>query len=152
MKIENIYDKHLQAIEEAEERVRVAKLDLQEAEKELDETLSLVEAELDEEKNTYPLNEIKLIRDGTFAVEIKDFKPNVKKSGTKTHLSTNTNNFTWNLVGENGEPNQLEPAEFKTKKDAEDFVRNTLHKTLANDTDKPEKATARVVSSEEINK
>lgn len=44
MKIENIYDKHLQAIEEAEERVRVAKLDLQEAERELDETLSLVEA------------------------------------------------------------------------------------------------------------
>lgn len=30
MKIENIYDKHLQAIEEAEERVRVAKLDLKE--------------------------------------------------------------------------------------------------------------------------
>lgn len=46
MRVENMYDKHLQAIEEAEDKVRLAKLNLQEAEAELDETLSLVEAEL----------------------------------------------------------------------------------------------------------
>ncbi len=43
MKIENIYDKHLQAIEEAEMKVRVAKRNLKEAERELDETLAFVE-------------------------------------------------------------------------------------------------------------
>ena len=48
MKIENIYDKHLQAIEEAEKKVRIAKRNLKEAEMELDETLALVESELDE--------------------------------------------------------------------------------------------------------
>ena len=48
MKIENIYDKHLQAIEEAEKKVRIAKRNLKEAERELDETLALVESELDE--------------------------------------------------------------------------------------------------------
>lgn len=46
MKIANIYDKQLQVIEEAEEKVRIAKTNLLEAEKELDETLELVEAEL----------------------------------------------------------------------------------------------------------
>lgn len=46
MKIANIYDKQLQAIEEAEEKVRIAKTNLLEAERELDETLELVEAEL----------------------------------------------------------------------------------------------------------
>lgn len=49
MKIENIYDKHLQAIEEAEMKVRVAKRNLKEAERELDETLALVESELNED-------------------------------------------------------------------------------------------------------
>ena len=48
MKIANIYDKQLQAIEEAEEKVRIAKTNLLEAERELDETLALVESELDE--------------------------------------------------------------------------------------------------------
>lgn len=48
MKIENIYDKHPQAIEEAEKKVRIAKRNLKEAERELDETLALVESELDE--------------------------------------------------------------------------------------------------------
>lgn len=49
MKIANIYDKQLQAIEEAEEKVRIAKTNLLEAERELDETLELVEAESDVE-------------------------------------------------------------------------------------------------------
>lgn len=44
----NIYDKHLQRIEEAEEKVRIAKENPFEAEKELDETLDLVESELNE--------------------------------------------------------------------------------------------------------
>ena len=52
MKDSNIYDKQLQAIEEAEEKVRVAKLNLQEAEKELDETLALaVSGAFDETEN-----------------------------------------------------------------------------------------------------
>ena len=46
MKIENIYDKQLQAIEEAEMKVLIAKRRLFEAEFELDKTLALVEAEL----------------------------------------------------------------------------------------------------------
>lgn len=44
----NIYDEKLQRIEEAEKKVRVAKAKLFEAEKELDETLDLVESELNE--------------------------------------------------------------------------------------------------------
>lgn len=44
MKIANIYGEQLQAIEEAEMKVRVAKRNLKEAERELDETLELVEA------------------------------------------------------------------------------------------------------------
>lgn len=51
MKITNIYDKQLQAIEEAEMKVRVAKRNLKEAERELDETLALVEAELNEQRS-----------------------------------------------------------------------------------------------------
>ncbi|MBR4629373.1 MAG: hypothetical protein IKO57_02860 [Treponema sp.] len=51
MKITNIYDKQLQAIEEAEMKVRVAERRLFEAERELDETLDLVEAELNEQRS-----------------------------------------------------------------------------------------------------
>lgn len=152
MKIANIYDKQLQAIEEAEEKVRIAKENLFEAEKELDETLDLVETELGLKEDKETLNEIKIIKDGNFAVEIRDFKSDVKKNGTKSHLSTNKNNFTWTLVGKNGQPNQIEPIEFESKEEAEDFIRNTLHKTLECDTDKTEKVTARVVSSGEINR
>ena len=57
----NIYDEQLHKIEEAEENVRIAKARLLEAEKELDETLELVEAELNEEKNIHKnhiLNEL----------------------------------------------------------------------------------------------
>lgn len=50
MKITNIYDKQLQAIEEAEEKVRIAKRNLKEAERELDETLALVEARFENER------------------------------------------------------------------------------------------------------
>ena len=89
MKIENIYDKHLQAIEEAEERIRVAKLDLQEAERELDETLSLVEAFL--------------IGDEKFAIEVKEFNELAKQQGVASQYNANNeNNFTWSLIGENG--------------------------------------------------
>lgn len=46
MEITNIYDKQLQAINEAEMKVHIAKRRLFEAERELDETLKLVETEL----------------------------------------------------------------------------------------------------------
>lgn len=49
MKIANIYDKQLQAIEEAETKVRIAKHNLKEAERELDETLEFIEAKLNED-------------------------------------------------------------------------------------------------------
>ena len=42
MKISNIYDKQLQAINEAEMKVHIAERKLREAERELDETLTLV--------------------------------------------------------------------------------------------------------------
>ncbi len=51
MKITNIYDKQLQAIEEAEMKVRVAERRLFEAERELDETLDFVETELNEQRS-----------------------------------------------------------------------------------------------------
>lgn len=80
MKIENIYDKHLQAIEEAEEKVRIAKTNLLEAERELDETLALVEQELKLEESKTKLNEIKNSA-VIFAVsKIKDVK-DTKKAG-----------------------------------------------------------------------
>ena len=56
----NVYDEQLHKIEEAEENVRIAKARLLEAERELDETLELVESELNEEKK--PLSEIKLLK------------------------------------------------------------------------------------------
>ena len=58
MKIENIYDKQLQAIEEAEMKVRIAKRRLFEAEFELDKTLALVEAELTLKEEKQRLNEL----------------------------------------------------------------------------------------------
>jgi len=59
MEITNIYDKQLQAIKEAERKVRIAKRRLYEAERELDETLVLVEQELELEESKTKLNEIK---------------------------------------------------------------------------------------------
>ena len=44
----NIYDEKLHRIEKAEKKVRIAKVKLFEVEKELDETLDLVESELNE--------------------------------------------------------------------------------------------------------
>jgi len=58
MKIENIYDKQLQAIEEAEMKVLIAKRRLFEAEFELDKTLALVEAELTLKEEKQRLNEL----------------------------------------------------------------------------------------------
>ncbi len=45
MKVSNIYDEQLAAIEEVERKVRIAKRRLREAERELDETLRLVEVD-----------------------------------------------------------------------------------------------------------
>lgn len=59
MRVSSIYDEQLVAIEEAEEKVRLATLNLQEAEAELDETLNLVEAEL-ELDDCYQLSENQL--------------------------------------------------------------------------------------------
>ena len=131
MKIENIYDKHLQAIEEAEERVRVAKLDLQEAERELDETLSLVEAFL--------------IGDEKFAIEVKEFNKLAKKQGVASQYNANNeNNFTWSLIGENGKIDNREPKEFENKKEAEKFIKE---KKLRGDY-----KDVRVVSAKDINR
>lgn len=47
----NIYDEKLRKIEEAEKKVRIAKTKLFEAEKELDEILDFVEAELNEQRS-----------------------------------------------------------------------------------------------------
>lgn len=54
----NIYDEQLRKIEEAEEKVRIAKANLLEAERELDETLSLIEVELDEASAIDPATEV----------------------------------------------------------------------------------------------
>lgn len=128
MKIENIYDKHLQAIEEAEERVRVAKLDLQEAERELDETLSLVEAFL--------------IGDEKFAIEVKEFNELVKQQGVASQY--NANNFTWSLIGENGKIDNREPKEFENKKEAEKFIKEKKLRSDYKD--------VRIVSAKDINR
>lgn len=154
MKIANIYDKQLQAIEEAEMKVRIAKRNLKEAERELDETLALVEHELDEARK--PLKEIHIIGDDKFAVEIRQFKTNIKSKNSKgkidADIANNADNFTWELVDENGEIDNKSPKEFDTEEEAEDFVRNILHKTLAKDAKKAkDKVTARVVSAEDIN-
>lgn len=131
MKIENIYDKQLQAIEEAEERVRVAKLDLQEAEKELDETLSLVEAFL--------------IGDGKFAIEVKEFNELVKQQGVASQYNANNeNNFTWSLIGENGKIDNREPKEFENKKEAEKFIKEKKLRSDYKD--------VRIVSAKDINR
>lgn len=90
MKIENIYDKQLQAIEEAEMKVRVAKRNLKEAERELDETLALVEQELDEARK--PLKEIHIIGDDKFAVEIRQFKTNIKSKNSKGKIDADIAN------------------------------------------------------------
>lgn len=131
MKIENIYDKHLQAIEEAEERVRVAKLDLQEAERELDETLSLVEAFL--------------IDDEKFAIEVKEFNELAKQQGVASQYNANNeNNFTWSLIGENGKIDNREPKEFENKKEAEKFIKEKKLRSDYKD--------VRVVSAKDINR
>lgn len=131
MKIENIYDKHLQTIEEAEERVRVTKLDLQEAEKELDETLSLVEAFL--------------IGDGKFAIEVKEFNELAKQQGVASQYNANNeNNFTWSLIGENGKIDNREPKEFENKKEAEKFIKEKKLRSDYKD--------VRIVSAKDINR
>lgn len=130
MKIANIYDKQLQAIEEAEMRVRIAKHNLKEAEKELDETLALTE--------TF------LIDDGTFAIEVKEFNAKAKKQGIEMKLSNNENNFTWSLIGEDGRIDNREPKEFESKKEAEEFIKEKKLKSDYKD--------VRVVSAEDINR
>lgn len=131
MKIENIYDKHLQAIEEAEERVRVAKLDLQEAERELDETLSLVEAFL--------------IDDEKFAIEVKEFNELAKQQGVASQYNANNeNNSTWSLIGENGKIDNREPKEFENKKEAEKFIKEKKLRSDYKD--------VRIVSAKDINR
>ena len=80
MKIENIYDKHLQAIEEAERKVRIAKRRLFEAESNLDKTLALVESELELEESKTKLNEIKNSAVIFSLSKIKDVK-DIKKAG-----------------------------------------------------------------------
>lgn len=66
----SIYDEKLHKIEEAEKKVRIAKVKLFEAEKELDETLDLVESELNE--NLFDDEEDKL----EFIIEVLDDKSN----------------------------------------------------------------------------
>ena len=154
MRVTNIYDKQLQAIEKAEMKVRIAKRNLKEAERELDETLALVEHELDKARK--PLKEIHIIGDDKFAVEIKQFKTNLKSKNSKekidADITNNADNFTWELVDENGEIDNKSPKEFDTEEEAEDFVRKILHKTLVKDAKKAkDKVTARVVSAEDIN-
>lgn len=130
MEITNIYDKHLQAIEEAEMKVRVAKRNLKEAERELDETLALVE--------TF------LIDDGTFAIEVKEFNAKAKKQGIEMKLSNNENNFTWSLIGENGKIDNREPKEFENKKEAEKFIKEKKLRSDYKD--------VRIVSAKDINR
>lgn len=131
MKTENIYDKHLQTIEEAEERVHIAKLNLQEAEKELDETLELVEAFL--------------IGDGKFAIEVKEFNELVKQQGVTSQYNVNNeNNFTWSLIGEDGKIDNKEPKEFENKKEAEKFVKEKKLRSDYKD--------VRIVSAKDINR
>ena len=130
MEITNIYDKQLQAIEEAEKKVRIAKRNLKEAERELDETLALVE--------TF------LIDDGTFAIEVKEFNAKAKKQGIEMKLSNNENNFTWSLIGENGKIDNREPKEFENKKEAEKFIKEKKLRSDYKD--------VRIVSAKDINR
>ena len=78
----NIYDEQLHKIEEAEENVRIAKARLLEAEKELDETLELVESELNEEKK--PLKELDLLK------------------GKEVAIAQGSNGKNWSLADANG--------------------------------------------------
>ena len=105
MKIENIYDKHLQAIEEAEKKVRIAKRNLKEAERELDETLELVEAELDESN---VLTET-AGRKGMFGIEVRI---GGRGKDGEDYLKRNVNT--------DGRPSdEGAPLEFETQEEAE---------------------------------
>lgn len=89
----NTYDKQLLRLEEAEERVRLAKLDLLEAEKELDDTLALVESELDEDSSD----------DTNSKVTIQVFKDGE-----------------WITVNKQGNPEKGDPMTFKSEDEARD--------------------------------
>lgn len=103
-------------------------MDLQEAERELDETLSLVEAFL--------------IGDGKFAIEVKEFNELVKQQGVASQY--NENNFTWSLIGENGKIDNREPKEFENKKEAEKFIKEKKLRSDYKD--------VRIVSAKDINR
>lgn len=85
MKIENIYDKQLQAIEEAEMKVCIAKRNLKEAEMELDKTLALVEAELNETSQK--------LDEETDASYAEALYTRIFKKGTKNHSDGNNNSY-----------------------------------------------------------
>lgn len=130
MKVTDIYDKQLQAIKEAEKKVRIAKRNLKEAERELDETLALVE--------TF------LIEDGKFAIEVKEFNARAKKQGIEMKLSNNENNFTWSLIDKNGKVDNAHPKQFENKKEAEKFIKEKKLRSDYKD--------VRIVSAKDINK
>lgn len=106
MRVSSIYDEQLVAIEEAEEKVRLATLNLQEAETELDETLNLVEAELElleakEFVNNKKLTEHKILRPGEWGLEQKEKEDS-----------------NWELVNRQGEPGRF-PGKYETREGAE---------------------------------
>lgn len=97
------YGEQLSRIEEAEKKVRIAKAKLFEAEKELDETLDLVESEL---------NEASAI-DSATEVTIQSFRDNC-----------------WITVNVNGNLGGGEPMTFGSVEEARnsDFFRNRIEK------------------------
>ena len=97
------YDEQLSRIEEVEKKVRIAKAKLFEAEKELDETLDLVESEL---------NEASAI-DSATEVTIQSFRDNG-----------------WITVNVNGNLGGGEPMTFGSVEEARnsDFFRNRIEK------------------------
>ena len=121
MEITNIYDKRLQAINEAEMKVRIAKRRLFEAERELDEILVLVEEELDENNEGQKLNEIKYIHKNMFTVIKKDFKPD-----TNTITLHNKNSQQYVVLDMEGNATNKNCVEFKTKEEAEKWAKKMV--------------------------
>ena len=103
----NIYDEQLHKIEEAEENVRIAKARLLEAEKELDETLELVESELNEEKKS--LKEIEIIGKTQYAIVVKIGKRG--KHEWEKHEA-------WEPINDKGEIDNKEPRGFDSEEEA----------------------------------
>lgn len=82
---------------------------------------SLNSGKKDEAIQEETLNEMKILQNGMWGIEVRVPKSSAKD--LKTYEMRRGDVWTWELVGKDGKPNQATPAEFKNEKEAQKFIK-----------------------------